>query len=254
VRRAIACLLAAALAAGCGSGGGPSGGGASGGTLDVFAATSLTDAFTDLARTYEEDNPGWEVRLQFAGSDVLAAQLRQGAPADVFAAASPNYAHELADEGLLDAPRPFAANSLVLLVPAGDPAGIDAVADLRDGAKLVIGDASVPVGGYTREALEALGIPLAELNVVSEETNVGEVVAKVALGEADAGFAYVTDARAAGDDVEAIALPPSTQPTVTYPIAAVREGDRDAAERWIALVRGAPGQEVLRGFGFEPAR
>jgi molybdate transport system substrate-binding protein len=259
--RAGSILAGAALAlmlAACGGSGAATAtaGGAStgGGTLDVYAATSLSGAFTALAHAYEAEHQGWDVRLELAGSDVLATQIDQGAHADVYAAASPKYPDELHAKGLVDPPQPFASNSLVLIVPADDPAGIHAVGDLRGGAKLVIGDAAVPVGSYTRDVLDRLSIPLDSLHVVSEQTNVGEIVTKVALGEADAGFVYVTDAKAAGEEVRAITLPAAAQPTVTYPIALVSDtGDRGAARAWVGLVQSARGQEVLRRFGFEPA-
>ena len=134
-------------------------------------------------------------RYGFAGSDQLAFQIQQGAPADVFAAASPKYPEALYRQGLVEKPIPFATNTLVLIVPKANPAGIHSVNDLtKPGVKIVIGDPSVPVGSYTRTVLNNLGISAAVLkNVVSQETDVKGVVTKVALGEADAGFVYVTD-------------------------------------------------------------
>ena len=158
------------------------------GRLTVFAAASLTEVFPAI-----DPRP----RFGFAGSDQLAFQIQQGAPADVFAAASPKYPEALYKQGLVEKPIPFATNTLVLIVPKSNPAGIHSVTDLtKPGVKIVIGDPSVPVGSYTRTVLSNLGISAAVLkNVVSQETDVKGVVAKVALGEADAGFVYVTDVR-----------------------------------------------------------
>jgi molybdate transport system substrate-binding protein len=150
--------------------------------------------------------------------------------------------------------RPFATNRLVLIVPAENPAGIEEPADLRDGAALVVGDPSVPVGAYTRDVLERLGLPPEELNVVSEEQDVRAVLTKVELNEADAGFVYVTDRIAAGADVREIDLPPAGEATATYPIAVVEASKhKDAAERWIDLVTGERGARVLAEHGFGPA-
>ena len=159
-RTVLGILLATVLAAaGCG-GGDSSGGGSSGastpkgGTLNVFAASSLTEAFTKLADTYQAAHPGWTVRLNFAGSDQLAAQIEQGVPADVFAAASPKYPEELQGKNLLGDTTNFATNTLVVVVPAANPAGIKTVNDLTKGAKLVVADPAVPLGAYTETVLD----------------------------------------------------------------------------------------------------
>ena len=159
-----------------------------GGPLSVFAAASLTEVFPVIDK---------RPKYQFAGSDQLAFQIQQGAPADVYAAASPKYPEQLYQQGLVQKPIQFATNTLVLIVPKGNPAGIHLVIDLtKPGVKLVIGDAGVPVGAYTRTVLTNLGISAAVMkNVVSQETDVKGVLAKVALGQADAGFVYVTDAK-----------------------------------------------------------
>jgi molybdate transport system substrate-binding protein len=258
VRRLAATVLVALLFAACGGGDGSAaaagGGTGAGGTLRVFAAASLTDAFGELAADFERDHPGWTVAPSFAGSDVLAAQIHEGAPADVYAAASPRYPDELGAADLIEEPVDFATNRLVLIVPAANPAAIEAPADLRDGAKLVIGDPSVPVGAYTRDVLDRLGLPLEELNVVSEEQDVRAVLTKVELNEADAGFVYVTDRIAAGADVRQIDLPAAAEATATYPIAVVSASEqKGAAERWIELVTGERGQRVLADHGFGAA-
>ncbi len=257
MRRLASTLLAVALlAAGCGSGSGSSGSSSapSGGTLTVLGASSLTNAFTDLAKTYQTQHPGWKVRLSFAGSDALAAQIEQGVDADVYAAASPKYPEQLQGENLLGDTTDFATNTLVLIVPPDNPAGIAAVGDITKGAKLVVGDPAVPIGAYTETVLANLGIDPASLNIVSREPMVTSIVQKVELGEADAGFVYVTDAKAAGDHVKQIALPAAAQATAVYPIGIVSGSKQaKAAQQWIDLVMSPQGQQTLAGFGFGPA-
>ena len=258
-RTMLGLLLAAVLAAaGCGGGsssGGGSGGSSTprGGTLNVFAAASLTEAFTQLAQTYQSDHPGWTVKLNFAGSDQLAAQIEQGAPADVYAAASPKYPEELQAKNLLGDTTDFATNSLILIVPPSNPANIRTPEDLTKGAKLVVGDPAVPVGSYTETVLANLGISDSDLNIVSKEQDVKAVLSKVELGEADAGFVYVTDALSAGDKVKQLQLPAAAQATATYPIGIVSASTQtEAAQQWIDLVTGPDGQKVLRHLAFGP--
>jgi molybdate transport system substrate-binding protein len=172
----MATLLALTLlAAGCGSSGSSSSG-SSGGTLTVLAASSLTNAFTELTKTYRSQHPGWKVQLSFAGSDALAAQIEQGVNADVYAAASPKYPQQLQGEKLLGTTTDFATNTLVLIVPSDNPAGIKQVGDITKGAKLVIGDPAVPIGSYTATVLTNLGIASSSLNVVSREPMVTSIV------------------------------------------------------------------------------
>ncbi len=252
MRRVALALSLLLVAAGCGGSGGS---GSSGGShrLTVYAATSLTNAFTKLATTYQAQHPGWKVQLSFAGSDALAAQLEQGARADVYAAASPKYPQQLQGEKLLGATTNFATNSLVLIVPANNPAGLKAVADISKGAKLVVGDPAVPIGAYTETVLANLGIDPGSLNIVSKEPTVTPIVQKVELGEADAGFVYVTDALAAGSQLKQIALPAAAQATAVYPIGIVSGSSQTkAAQQWIDLVTSAQGQQTLAGFGFGP--
>jgi molybdate transport system substrate-binding protein len=229
----------------------PAGGSAqldSSGRLTVFAAASLTDVFPKI-----DARP----RYGFAGSDVLALQIQQGAPADVFAAASPKYAELLYKQGLVQKPIQFATNTLVLVVPKSNPAQIHTVDDLtKPGVKIVIGDPSVPVGSYTRTVLSNLGISAAVLkNVVSQETDVRSVLGKVALGEADAGFVYITDARTVQGKVKVIALRESAQPHVVYEVAVVKKSAHlQAAYRFVTrLIRPAAQVELERaGFGPRP--
>ncbi len=230
--------IALAPAAGCG-------GSESDEPLTVFAAASLTDVFERLAP---------DARFNFAGSDELATQIREGARADVYAAASPEAARALADEGVVSAPRVFASNRLVIVVPRANEAGIRSLDDLaREGVRVVLGDEGVPAGDYAREALAAAAAGDVLENVVSLEDDVKGVVAKVALGEADAGFAYATDARAAADELTVAELPAEIRPEVRYLVAVVAESDRrEAAAAFVERLLSAEGRRVLREAGFGP--
>jgi molybdate transport system substrate-binding protein len=236
MRRAAALAVLALVAAGCGGGGHEH--------LTVYAASSLTEVFQEL-------DP--DARYNFAGSDELATQLREGAEADVYAAASPRYPDQLYAEELLEKPEVFATNRLVIVVPKDNPAGIRSLSDLQQGGvKLVIGAKGVPIGDYTRDVLEKAN-PSVLANVVSEEEDVKGVLGKVRLGEADAGFVYATDAKAAGDDVRAIELPDEVQATVRYPVAVVSASKHEAeAREFVELLRGERGQQVLSKGGFGP--
>jgi molybdate transport system substrate-binding protein len=253
-RALLAGLLGAVvLAAGCGGSSSSSGGSSGGGTLTVFAASSLTDAFTTLGQTFQARHPGWTVRFEFLGSDQLAAQIEQGDPADVFAAASPTYPEQLQGEKLLGPTKDFATNTLVLAVPPDNPAGITSVRDLGN-AKLIVGDPAVPIGAYTLQVLGNLGIDPADLNIVSQEQKTTDIVSKLELGEGDAGFIYTSDAKSAGDKLKSVALPAQAQATATYPIGAVTGSENaEAAQQWIDLVMSRTGQRVLTGDGFGPA-
>jgi molybdate transport system substrate-binding protein len=210
----------------------------------VFAAASLTAVFPRI-----DHSP----RYSFAGSDQLALQLQQGAPADVYAAASPKYPELLYRSGIVRKPVAFATNRLVVIVPRSNPAHISSVYDLRrDGVRVVIGDKSVPIGTYTRQILDALGITTGVTrNVVSEETDVNGIVAKVALGEADAGFVYATDARPVAPKVRVIALPTWAQPPIRYELAVVRSASHAASARaFVQRVLSARGRLLLKRAGF----
>ena len=211
--------------------------------LTVYAASSLTDVLQEL----EPD-----ARYNFAGSDELATQIREGAQVDVYAAASPRYPDELHAEGLVEAPRVFATNRLVLVVPQRNPQRITAVEDLlhRD-SKLVVAAEGVPVGDYTREVLGRMGLSSILDRVVSEEENVRGVLAKVALGEADAGFVYATDAITADGEVLIVPIPASAQADVRYPVAVVAESDQqEEAEGFVELLFSPEGRRALERAGF----
>jgi molybdate transport system substrate-binding protein len=213
--------------------------------LTVFAASSLTDVFPKI-----DPSP----RYSFSGSNALAAQIRLGAPAQVFASANTTLPQELARQGLCTKPIVFTRNALVLIVPRRNPARIDSVYDLRvSGTKLVVAGVGVPVGSYTRQALTNLRLTSVLGNVVSNETNVREVLAKVALGEADAGFVYSTDAKTVARKVRVIRLPGRAQPGVRYGICIVRsDGDDRDARAFVKRVLGPAGQSTLRAAGFLP--
>ena len=218
-------------------------GGLAAAKLTIFAAASLTGVFPHI------DNAP---RYNFAGSDQLAFQITQGAPADVFAAASRKYPDQLHAKGLVSKPRVFATNELVLIVPRTNEAAVRSVYDLRrKGLRIVIGANGVPVGDYTRKALAALNLSFVLRNVVSQETDVKSVVAKVALGEADAGFVYRTDARAEQQHLRQVVLPARARPKIAYELAVVKASAHlRAANAFIARVLGARGRQALRAAGF----
>ena len=213
--------------------------------LTIYAAASLTDVFRAL-------DPAQ--RYSFAGSNTLETQIRNGAPADIFASAAPLNTQRLFKQGLVQKPVTFTSNRLALIVPKSNPADIKSIYDLkRKPAKLVIAGAAVPVGSYTRTVLRKMGLSSILSKVVSQETDVRAVTSKVALGQADAGFVYVTDARAVADRVNLIRIPAWAQPRVRYEIAVVSSSSKKAAaQTWIRTLRSARGQSVLKEYGFLP--
>ena len=215
-----------------------------GGRITVFAAASLTQVFPKIDQT---------ARYSFAGSNQLALQIQQGAPADVYAAASPKYPELLYRNGVVEKPAVFATNKLVVIVSRRNPAHIRSVYALRrSGVRIVIGDQSVPIGAYTRQILDNLGITSDVMkNVVSQETDAKGIVAKVALGEADAGFVYVTDARSAAAQLKDVSLPRWAQPPVRYEIAVVKSSSHRAAARaFVKRVLSGRGRALLKRGGF----
>jgi molybdate transport system substrate-binding protein len=221
-------------------------------SITVFAAASLTEAFTQIAADFE-DQHGTTVRLSFGPSDGLATQIQEGAPADVFASASPKWMDAVAeDPGMVDR-SDFARNLLIVITPADNPAGVHSVGDLgRSGIKLVLAAEGVPVGDYARELLGNAGIADEALaNVVSNEDDVKGVVQKVALGEADAGIVYRTDVTTAvAGDLDVIDVPDNENVVAVYPIA-VLAGAPGPARGFVTYVLG-PGQAVLQLAGFLP--
>jgi molybdate transport system substrate-binding protein len=213
--------------------------------ITVYAAASLTDVFPQI-----DSGP----RYSFAGSNTLAAQITQGAPADIFASANTSLPDQLFAKGLVQKPVVFTRNRLVLVVPTSNPAGIHSVYDLKKpGIKLVIAASSVPVGSYTRQVLKQMGLTSVLANVVSQESDVRGVLSKVALGEADAGFVYATDARTVPGKVTVLKVPAWAQPKVVYELAIVSSSThKAAAQRFINEVLSAAGQKKLVAGGFLP--
>jgi molybdate transport system substrate-binding protein len=215
--------------------------------LTIFAAASLTNVFPQIAA---------KEHYSFSGSNQLAAQIQQGAPADVFASANTSIPFQLYDQGLVEKPVLFTRNQLVLIVPKANPAGIHSVADVaRPGVKLVVAAPGVPVGDYTRTVLKNMNLSNALNNVVSNESDVREVLAKVALGEADAGFVYVTDARTVRGKVATIGIRWTAQPRVSYAVAVVSTSKhKAAAHAWVKALLGKAAQSKLRAAGFLPVK
>jgi molybdate transport system substrate-binding protein len=237
--RCIAALLAIAFATAAGAEARPGVGG-----ITVYAASSLTDAFPKI-----DAGP----KYSFGPSSTLAAQITQGAPADVLASANTTIPDRLFAERLVQKPVVFTRNRLVLVVPTPNPAGIHNVYDLRrPGTKLVIAASAVPVGSYTLQVLQRMGLSASVLrNVVSRESDVRTVLAKVALGEADAGFVYSTDARTVPGKVNVLKVPAWAQPTVTYAIAIVSSSShKAAAQRYINEILSKAGQAKMLAAGF----
>ena len=218
-------------------------------SVTVFAAASLTDAFGEIADAFEEANPGVEVELNLAGSSALREQILSGAPADVFASANTSNMAEVVDEGLAADPEVFALNDLQIVVPAGNPAGVESLDDFAD-ADLLIGlcAAEVPCGDLGRQALAAAGV---EARPDTEEPDVRALLTKVAEGELDAGIVYRTDVASAGDDVEGIDIPDDVNVVAEYPIATLTESSAaELAEAFVAFVLSDDGQAILAGYGF----
>lgn len=253
-RLAIAALGATvglSVLVGCASGGDGKDPAATDRTLTVFAAASLTAAFSALAADFEQANPGVDVRLSFDGSSGLVDQITGGAPADVFASADEMNMDRVVAEGLVvGKPLVFATNELTLITPPGNPAGITGLDDSLGGTRLVVCAGGVPCGNATRGLADSTGI---ELRPVSEESKVTDVRGKVSSGEADAGIVYATDALAAGDAVEQVDISGARVLPNRYPIAVLDEAPSpDLGRRFIDSVTGPAGREVLEQHGFGP--
>jgi molybdate transport system substrate-binding protein len=223
-------------------------------TLTVFAAASLTEAFDSLAEEFEAEHPGVEVALSYGGSAALAQQIVEGAPVDVFASAAEPQMDVVVDAGLAEHPVVFARNTLELVVPAGNPAGITGLADLADaGLRIALCDPTVPCGAASDTLLAQEGVTASPDTL---ESDVKAVLTKVVLGEVDAALVYRTDVVAAGDEVEGIEVPGAASVVNRYPIAAVgaaaeRGGTNgDAAADFVAFVTGEAGRAALADAGF----
>ncbi|MGC4107328.1 MAG: molybdate ABC transporter substrate-binding protein [Thermomicrobiales bacterium] len=235
---------------------------ADGGAITVFAAASLTDAFATIVNDIQTAHPNVTITIETGGSQALVTQLTEGAKADVLATANTSTMKTAQEAGLIDGtPTIFTGNRLVIVTPDGNPAGISTLDDLaKDGVKLVIAGSDVPVGSYTRKTLCSYVskgnapegfLDAVNANVVSQETDVRSVLAKVQLGEADAGIVYASDAVAsnlAGTVVGTVEFPFET--TATYPIAPVAGGNTELAQAFITYVLSPEGQKVLSDYGF----
>jgi molybdate transport system substrate-binding protein len=222
------------------------------GTLVVFAATSLTDAFNKIASQFEAANPGVTVKFNYNGSSSLATQITQGAPADVFASASPTNMKTVTDQSLeATAPKIFAANQGEIMVEAGNPSHVASVSDLANSAlKVVVCAPTVPCGALATKIFKNAGVTV---KPVSEEQNVGGVVTKVSLGEADAGIVYVTDVEANGSKTTGVPIPADQNAITDYPIAEIKAApNATTAAAFISYVLGPSGQQVMKSFGFLP--
>lgn len=247
---AVALVVLASVLAACaddddGAGAEPTG------EVTVLAASSLTEAFEQIAEAFEADHPGVEVELTFDASSALATQIREGVPGDVFASADETSLAQVVDAGLGEGePARFASNRLQIAVPRGNPAGVGSLADLASGdLRLALCAPEVPCGSYARQSFEraGLGVPAA-----SEEENVRGVLTKVALGEADAGIVYVTDVLANGD-VEGIDLPDAAQVVAAYPALALRDAPNPtAAAAFVAYLSSTEARGILVRLGFGP--
>lgn len=220
------------------------------GTVTVFAAASLKEGFTTLGERFEKEHPGTEVTFNFGGSDGLAAGIDNGAPADVFAAASTKTMKLVTDEGLTaGSPSTFVRNRLEIATVPGNPHAIESLQDLTaSGLKVVLCDETAPCGAAARTALTAGGV---ELEPVSYEQDVKSALTKVQLKEADAALVYRTDVKAAGDKVEGVEFPESAEAVNDYPIARLENAPNpSAAKAFVALVKSPEGQKVLGRAGF----
>jgi len=231
-------------------------------TLTIYAAASLTDAFTEMGEAFESSHPGVMVTFNFGGSQNLRTQIEQGAPADVFASANTKEMDALVAQDMVHAgaPEVFLTNQLVAILPKENPAGIASLEDLsRPGLKLVLAAEEVPAGRYAREILEKLNARFGAgyrdkvlANVVSNEDNIRQAVTKVQLGEADASIVYASDAVAV-PELQRIEIPPEMNVIAEYPIARLAESTNpDLADGFIEYVLSPQGQATLKKWGFTP--
>lgn len=221
------------------------------GPVTVFAAASLTEAFTDEKAVLARRAPGLRLTYTFAGSQALATQIAQGAPADVFASADAKNMQKLVDAGAVETPHVFARNSLEIAVRRGNPKHVTGLADLaRPDLTVVLADPAVPIGAYSRQVLRTAGVTVA---AKSRELDVKAALSKVTLGEADATIVYASDVKAAGTRAEGVIIPRSTNIVATYPIAVLSSSHHRAAARaFVAEIVSGTGQRALVARGFLP--
>jgi molybdate transport system substrate-binding protein len=256
----FALLAVAALLAGCGGGNDSAPAGSSGsasssppasvtGTINVFAAASLQEAFTKLGGQFEQVNAGTKVVFNFGPSSGLGQQIKSGAPADVFASASTKTMDDVVTSGDAAAPTDFAANTLEIAVPPGNPAGVRSVNDLaKKSVKVALCDVEVPCGVVAQQVFDNAGI---KVTPVTQEVDVKAVLSKVSLGEVDAGVVYVTDVKAAGTDVAGVEIPTHINASTTYPIAPLTGSKNKATgQAFVDYVLSSAGASALQEAGF----
>ena len=221
------------------------------GTVNVFAAASLKEAFTEAAAAFEKANPDAHVVLNFGSSSALAQQISEKAPADVFASADQANMQKVVDAGgIAGTPQVFATNSLEIIVAPGNPLGITGVADLsKSGLIYVTCGPDVPIGKYATQVFQKAGVTAPTPS--SLEADVKAVVTKVTSGEADAGIVYATDVKAAGSKAEGVAIPTDVNVVATYPLGVTTEAaNPEGAAAWAAFITGSEGQAILASYGF----
>jgi molybdate transport system substrate-binding protein len=259
-RTAIVLVAVGAMAAGCGNGddsstntpaAGASSGTAVTGTVTVLAASSLTETFNTIGKNFEAANPGTKVTFSYAGSSQLAQQITSGAPADVFASASPATMKTVTDKGdAVGTPVNFVKNQLVIAVKKGNPEGLTSLAAIaKPGVKVALCAEQVPCGAAAKKALAAANI---KLTPVTLEQDVKSALSKVTLGEVDAALVYRTDAKAAASSVDGVEFPESADAINEYPIVALKDAPNPAgAAAFVAYVQSEPAQQVLAAAGFQ---
>jgi molybdate transport system substrate-binding protein len=254
MRKRLVALTALLMLTGCGSAPappGPQGGSGVSGPLTVLAAASLTESFNRIGKDFEAANPGVEITFSYGGSSGLATQITSGAPADVFASASPAPMETVTDAGDgAGAPVTFVKNQLVIATAKGNPKGITALAVLANpDLKVALCAEQVPCGAAAKKALAAGTV---KVTPVTQEQDVRAALAKVKLGEVDAALVYRTDAKAAAADVDGVEFPESAEAINDYPIVALKNaGNPAAAAAFVAYVQSEPAQKVLADAGFQ---
>lgn len=220
------------------------------GSITVFAAASLTDAFTDLGEAFQQANPDTEVAFNFGASSSLREQILAGAPADVFASANTSNMDQVVAAGAASDPDVFVSNTLQIAVPAGNPAGVGGLVDVADGDLLIgLCAEEVPCGQFAREALSRVGVTPA---IDTNAPDVRALLTQIESGDLDAGIVYRTDVLAAGDEVEGIEIPADENVVADYPIAALTDApDAEVAAAFVAFVLSGEGREILAPHGFE---